>query len=196
MNDQELEKLEKKIEQSKQLSDIEFIGWAIFIAGMMFYLDIWLTSLHKQEPVRQGPVQQIPIIKHTDREKAVLCKAWDDCNEMSRALVYESRGEGREGMKAVAFVIQNRVEHKNWPNSVVEVIYQPKQFSFLQDYRKQKTPTEKDWTTARAVAYNVLLDKVEDITDGATHYTEKSIQRSWMSKLEMVGVIGNHKFMK
>lgn len=195
MQDEELLGLEKKIESSKRMSSIEFIGWAIFIAGMLFYLDIWLSGIYK-ERVNNRAASEFPVVVHTDADKAVLCKAWKTCEEMSKALVYEARGEGRRGMKAVAFVIQNRAEHNKWPNTVVEVIHQPKQFSFLADWKKQRTPSEKDWTTARAVAYNVLHNKVEDITGGATHYTEKSIQRSWMKNLEMVGVIGNHKFFR
>jgi len=192
VQDEELLELEKKIEASKRMSSIEFIGWAIFIAGMLFYLDIWLSGIYKERVA----ASEFPIVVHTDADKAVLCKAWKTCEEMSKALVYEARGEGRTGMKAVAFVIQNRTEHNKWPNTVVEVIHQPKQFSFLADWRKQRTPSEKDWTTARAVAYNVLHKRVEDTTGGATHYTEKSIQRSWMKNLEYVTTINNHKFFR
>lgn len=174
------------------MSGLEAVCWSVLVGGLLFFLDVWLTSLYKEN----APVKQIPVVEHTDEEKAILCKAWKTCEEMSKALVYESRGEGREGMKAVAFVIQNRVEHKRWPNTVKDVIHQPKQFSFLSDWHKQRTPTQKDWTTARAVAYSVLHKKVEDITGGATHYTEKTIQRSWMKNLELVGVIGRHKFMR
>lgn len=195
MQDEEIQELEKKIEALKRMSNIEIIGWAIVIAGVLFYLDIWLSGIYN-ERANNRVSSELPVIVHTDADKAILCKAWKECEEMSRALVYEARGEGREGMKAVAFVIQNRAEHDKWPNTVAEVIHQPKQFSFLSDWDKQRTPSQKDWTTARAVAYNVLHKRVEDITGGATHYTEKSVQRSWMKNLELVGVIGRHKFFK
>ena len=116
--------------------------------------------------------------------------------KLAGAVVWESRSEPLEGRRLVAQVIMNRVHHKNWTNTVEEVIHQRKQFSYLQDKHKQRTPTQKDWTEARATAYNVLHGLVPDESQGATHYTEKSVNRSWMENLEYVTTVNNHKFYR
>ena len=116
--------------------------------------------------------------------------------KLSEAVVWESRSEPVEGRRLVAQVILNRVHHKSWPNTVEEVIHQPKQFSYLMDMHLQRTPTQKDWTEARATAYNVLHGLIPDESQGATHYTEKSVNRSWMKNLKYIATIGQHKFFK
>ena len=174
------------------MSGLEAVCWSVLVGGLLFFLDVWLTSLYKEN----APVKQIPVVEHTPREKAILCTGYPTCMKLSEAIVWESRSEPVEGRRLVAQVILNRVHHKSWPNTVEEVIHQPKQFSYLMDMHLQRTPTQKDWTEARATAYNVLHELVPDKSQGATHYTEKGVQRSWMKNLEMVGVIGNHKFMK
>ena len=83
MQDEELLELEKKIEASKRMSSIEFIGWAIFVAGMLFYFDIWLSGIYK-ERVNNRVASEFPIVVHTDADKAVLCKAWKTCEGMRR----------------------------------------------------------------------------------------------------------------
>lgn len=80
MQDEELLELEKKIEVSKRMSGVEFIGWVVFIAGMLFYLDIWLSGIYK-EMVHSRVASEFPIVVHTDADKAILCKAWKTCNE-------------------------------------------------------------------------------------------------------------------
>lgn len=176
----------------ERMSDLEFVGWSVVVAGILFFLDIWLSDLFFSKKHEEP----IPIVQHTDGQKEILCLAWKDCEHLAQAVVYESRGEGRIGMKAVAYVIVNRKEHKYWPNTIQDVIHQPHQFSFLKDWNRQKSPTKDDWTLGRAVSYNVLKGIVDDPTNGATHYTEKGISRKWMSGLEYVTTIQNHKFFK
>lgn len=174
------------------MSGLEAVCWSVLVGGLLFFLDVWLTSLYKEN----APVKQVPVVEHTPREKAILCTGYPTCMKLSEAIVWESRSEPVEGRRLVAQVILNRVHHKNWPNTVEEVIHQPKQFSYLMDMHLQRTPTKEDWQNARTTAWNVLHGLVPDESQGATHYTEKTIQRSWMKNLELVGVVGRHKFMK
>jgi len=48
---------------------------------------------------------------------------------LARTLWGEARGEGIDGMRAVAHVILNRVADARWPGTVAEVCLQPSQFS-------------------------------------------------------------------
>ena len=47
-----------------------------------------------------------------------------DLECLTQAVYYEARGEGRDGMKAVAQVVLNRVRHRAFPNSVCSVVFQ------------------------------------------------------------------------
>ncbi len=46
---------------------------------------------------------------------------------------HESRGEPDLGMIAVAQVVQNRIKSTRFPDTVCEVVYQDKQFSWVND---------------------------------------------------------------
>ena len=46
---------------------------------------------------------------------------------------FESQGEPDLGMVAVSQVVINRVKDKRWPNTVCEVVWQNKQFSWTHD---------------------------------------------------------------
>lgn len=96
------------------MSSLEFICLSIFLGGMLFYLDIWLSSMVK-EPPKQVPTKET---KHTREEKAILCTGGGACNKMAELIVYEARSEPLEGKRLVVQVVMNRVEHKSWPDSI------------------------------------------------------------------------------
>ena len=52
---------------------------------------------------------------------------------LARTLYGEARGEGPEGMEAVANSIRNRVHNTNYPPNYTGVIRQPKQYSIWND---------------------------------------------------------------
>lgn len=129
-------------------------------------------------------------------QKAGWCENNKQCQSMAEAIVYEARGEPEEGKYAVAHVIQNRVEAERWPDTVRQVIHQYKQFSYLRDKHRQKTPTRKDWTIAYGVAYDVLNDLVVSPVADATHYHTTKVRPSWARELEVVAKIDNHIFYR
>jgi len=119
----------------------------------------------------------------------------------------EARGEGTEGMKAVANVIRNRDNSLN--KSPKDVVLQKKQFSiwndtttdnFLNKINKSTLKNPKDgsaWETAQNLVKNYVKIKGPDNTKGAQFYHTISIKPSWnYSKLKYTTTIGNHKFYK
>jgi len=119
----------------------------------------------------------------------------------------EARGEGSEGMKAVANVIRNRAD--SLKKSPKDVVLQKKQFSiwndtttdnFLNKIKKSilKNPTDGSaWETAQNLVKNYVKKKGTDNTKGAEFYHTTSIKPSWdYSKLKYTTTIGNHKFYK
>lgn len=63
---------------------------------------------------------------------------------------YESRGESVRGQRAVASVIMNRVRSGRFADTACEVLFQPKQFSFLNG-GKVLAPKGASWTLAKDI---------------------------------------------
>lgn len=142
-------------------------------------------------------VDRLPYIPGVPLDHKVRwCQMRDSCLKLSEAVVYEARGETDAGKYSVAWVIMNRVTAKGWRDTVVGVITQRSQFSYLRDMHKQARPSEKDWTTARIVAYDVLNKKVESPVKDSTHYHTTAVKPGWAKRLEVVATLGNHIFYR
>jgi spore germination cell wall hydrolase CwlJ-like protein len=127
---------------------------------------------------------------------------------LARTLWGEARGEGPQGMEAVASVILNRVkvaESKGkywWGNDIISVCQKPYQFSCWNrsdaNYRQLQAVTEKDihYATALRVARRAVVGTLPDTTGGATHYHAKSILPDWAAGQKPTVTIRNHIFYK
>lgn len=129
--------------------------------------------------------------------------ASDPVDVLARTLWGEARGEGREGMHAVANVIMNRVKHpKRWHNDVVGVCQAPKQFSCWNksDPNRAKllavTAYDPQFRIALEIAQAAVDGELEDITKGADHYHTHAVSPSWSRGQEPVAMIGNHRFFR
>lgn len=141
----------------------------------------------------------IPMSEPVEDERLSVnaCKSNPECRKLSEALVYEARSESIEGQIAVASVILNRVEHpKRWPNTVIGVIEDRHQFSYLQDYKRQRSPTQDDWKKAYIVAFKVMNGIWERNTKADHYLNPKAVSRmpTWTRKYQKVAVIDNHHF--
>jgi spore germination cell wall hydrolase CwlJ-like protein len=170
------------------MSALEYISSCTAIAGIAFIFTLWEPVSADTQPT--VPAQMKPLTKS---EKQILCNAWEDCKLLTELIVYEARSEPLEGKRLVAKTVLNRVEHKSWPDTIKGVIYEPKQFSYIEDMHKQRTPTDGDWLEASSVAFNILHGYI-DVESTATFYHERSIKPFWTKHKEMVADVGNHKF--
>lgn len=98
-------------------------------------------------------------------------------NTWSLCLWREARGEGHEGMRAVAWVIQNR--SKAWAKSIFEILTAPNQFTSMVEQKLEDGswgftfPPDADpqWEDARQIVGNLITGRdTEDPTDGALYY--------------------------
>jgi spore germination cell wall hydrolase CwlJ-like protein len=158
------------------------------IASILYVAMVWQPTSVTTQP--STPTQMEPLTKS---EKQILCNAWEDCKLLTELVVYEARSEPLEGKRLVAKTVLNRVEHKSWPDTIKGVIYEPKQFSYIEDMHKQRTPTDGDWLEASSVALDVLHGYI-DVESTATFYHERRIKPFWADHKEMVADVGNHKF--
>lgn len=123
-----------------------------------------------------------------------------DC--LTQAVYYEARGEGRDGMKAVAQVVLNRVRHPAFPKSVCGVVFQGAarstgcQFSFTCSGAMRGRVNQAAWDRARAVASGALSGSVFAAVGSATHFHTTNVSPGWRGSLIQVSQIGSHLFYR
>lgn len=108
------------------------------------------------------------------------------------------------GQEAVAWVTLNRVESKQFPDTVCDVVKQPKQFSWYNGIMSLATIKNsiielRAWNKTKKLAAKVINDFVAgrpDPTHGALFYHNKDVSPSWAAPENVTAVIGDHTFYK
>ncbi len=110
---------------------------------------------------------------------------------LAKIIHAEARGEEFEGKIAVGAVVLNRVEDEGFPNTIEDVILQPKQFSSVADGQFSLEPDESCYNAA----YYCILG--EDPTNGCVFFYNPDIATAgWSFKRETAIVIGRHRFTR
>lgn len=110
---------------------------------------------------------------------------------LARIVHSEAMGEPFSGMVAVAAVVFNRVDSKQFPNTVSGVIYQPYQFE----------PVLNGWVNkaAGADAYRAVdaaLSGQDPSFGSLFFYNPVKAPHKWLGAKPVIVRIGNHVFMK
>jgi spore germination cell wall hydrolase CwlJ-like protein len=113
---------------------------------------------------------------------------------MFKNIYHEARGEGVAGMQAVAAVTLNRAAQTG--ESVCDVVYARKQFSWTNTTKGRNKPIEGDTSVLYIVVAQAMSGAMQDITGGATHYHTKHVNPVWRKALNKVAVINNHIFYR
>lgn len=147
-------------------------------------------AVHKEEPVKN-------IEKSPYNSKDLDC--------LTKNIFFEANTQSKRGKIAVGYVVINRKNEDNYPNSVCSIIYQKTRdkktgktvamFSWTKNKNSYKIP-HQEWQESRAIAECVLTRKCPDYSKGATHFHNTSVAPSWSRKLKFVGRIDNHKYYK
>jgi spore germination cell wall hydrolase CwlJ-like protein len=125
-----------------------------------------------------------------------------DLECLTQAVYYEARGEGRDGQRAVAQVVLNRVRHPAFPKSVCGVVFQGAgrrtgcQFSFTCDGSMRARVNRGAWNRAREVASNALSGAVYSTVGNATHFHTTAVSPVWRNSLVRVSQVGQHLFYR
>lgn len=125
----------------------------------------------------------------------------DDLSVVARTIWGEARNQDREGMQAVASVIQNRAHIGGWWGSMPrEVCLKPYQFSCWNrnDPNRAKllsvSETDPQYQIAKSLARSVLTGTLSDNTNSADSYMVKGTNAFWARNLKPVASIGDHDF--
>lgn len=106
-----------------------------------------------------------------------------DC--VADTVYYEARGEGEEGMRAVAHVIYNRAEKEGVSPCII--VNRPAQFA-----TGPSRPGDYFWQQALRIAQN----PGPDLTNGATHFHNLTVRPYWIRSLIVTFRFGGHIFYK
>jgi spore germination cell wall hydrolase CwlJ-like protein len=121
---------------------------------------------------------------------------------LTEALYFEARGESDPGVRAVAEVILNRVDHPEYPGSVCGVVNQGTggryqcQFTYTCDGLSDAVREPAAWDRVGQVATLMLGGAPRDLTDGATHYHTRAVSPSWAQRFPQTAAIGSHLFYR
>jgi N-acetylmuramoyl-L-alanine amidase len=108
-------------------------------------------------------------------------------------IYHEARGEGPEGMMAVGQVTINRVADDRWPDTVCEVVYQPRQFSWTDD--APPVTEQAAWEQAQAIAAEMLNGTADTILGpDAVYFHAAGTTPYWSDDVHLIGRIGDHIF--
>ena len=164
-----------------------------------------LEQLRGGTPGRIDGLRQVnlgaPVAAQPFRLGGAL-EASRDLDCLTQAAYYEARGEGRDGMRAVAQVVLNRVRHPAFPKSVCGVVFQGAgrrtgcQFSFTCDGSMRGRVNRAAWDRARSVASAALSGSVYSAVGNATHFHTTGVSPQWRNSLIRVSQVGDHLFYR
>jgi len=127
------------------------------------------------------------------RDKEIRCLALN--------LFHESRDQGTEGWLAVAFVTINRVIDDRFPDTICEVVWEPKQFSWTHDGLSNKPdlskyPDRKSWEYILEFSRGFYdnYEYIDDPTQGSLYYHSTDVEPFWRDSFEIAAEIGEHIF--
>ena len=120
---------------------------------------------------------------------------------LQQNIFFEARNQSTLGQVAVAWVTLNRMESSRYPDTICDVVWQHKQFSWTHDGKKD-TPSDnvleqKAWEKARTVAEVVLIDWARGLNSPvgeATMYHADYVNPYWSASYERVARVDSHIF--
>ena len=118
---------------------------------------------------------------------------WADVECLAKNIYHEARGEGLAGKIAVAQVTINRVESRQFQNTICGVVYAPSQFSWTLDKRK-RVRDQKSWQASVSIARAVLTQAVRLPDFPALYFHTPQVNPKWNRNKTVVARIGNHIF--
>ena len=114
-------------------------------------------------------------------------------------MFFEARHESVQGQIAVADVTLTRVADSRYPDTVCDVVWDKKQFSWTHD-GVHDDPTrmsyldQRAWESISKLAVDILDNPDNLLGLPSTHYHSVAVSPFWASHYEKDGQLGNHIF--
>jgi N-acetylmuramoyl-L-alanine amidase len=129
---------------------------------------------------------QMVSIKDEDNSQTI---SNEEKKLLARLVHAEAKGEPYVGKVAVAEVVLNRVEHKQFPDTIEEVIFERNAFEPVQNNSIHETADNEAFKAVQ----EALSDQGND--DGSLFfYNPDTATSDWIRTREVIKTVGNHAF--
>lgn len=153
-----------------------------------------LEVLEVSAPSTAGTITMTGAEPEPTQASMIGSRDWsgEESEILLKIAMAEAEGESVEGKALVMLVVLNRVWSEDFPGTIEDVVFQPRQFSPVQEGGRYYT-TEPDRECYKALE---LVMQGWDESGGALYF-ESCDKDSWHSEnLEFLYQYGNHKFYR
>jgi spore germination cell wall hydrolase CwlJ-like protein len=160
----------------------------IVFVFILLVLPISIIEYHETEKKVVNEIISTERTLRLEFEKQVTC--------LAKNIFYEAGSESYEGKLAVATVTMNRVNHRQFPNTVCGVVYQsnPRGCQFSWTCGPKAKFNENSYQQAHEIAEQVLTKHIRlNKLKKAIYFHNTSIEPNW-DFAEPIQQIGNHIF--
>ncbi|QYU69476.1 cell wall hydrolase [Leptolyngbya sp. 15MV] len=116
---------------------------------------------------------------------------------LAGAVYFEARGEPLAGQLAVAQVVINRTQSRQFPASYCGVVHQPRQFSYV---RNGRTPhirrASPAWQSAKAIARIAHEGLWDSQAPDALYFHANYVRPGWSRQKQALATIDTHIFYR
>lgn len=140
-------------------------------------------------------------IKDVQAKQAVNSISEKEFYCLQQNVYFEARNQSELGQRAVAWVTLNRMTHKRYPNTICEVVFQRKQFSWTHDGKKDEPGKnileQRAWQKAGEIADSVLdkwYNNAKSPVENAIMFHAHYVKPSWRKQYDRVAQIDDHIF--
>ena len=155
------------------------------IISMMVSLATAVVYQHFELQKAQASVEGTELTQRL-RQTEEMC--------LAKNIYYEAGTENHQGKVAVAQVTINRVRSGFWGDTVCEVVYAKKQFSWT-NRRFHRNPSGKHWEESKAVAKNTLYGNARlPAMNTALFYHSTHVNPDWVDPTHKITQVGHHIF--
>lgn len=115
---------------------------------------------------------------------------------LAKNVYFEARGEPIEGQEYVAHVTLNRVLSDKFPNTICEVVWQKRQFSWTHDGLSDVPKNLEKYQTALKISLDTIISRFYDGVHNKEilYFHAKYVRPHWSKAFTVVKTIGNHIF--
>ncbi|TMM48214.1 cell wall hydrolase [Qipengyuania marisflavi] len=149
------------------------------------------------EPESAPPIPHAETLAKLVKSTATPATLSEEMQCLAGAIYFESRGEPLAGQLAVARVIINRAEARQFPSSYCGVVYQRSQFSFVKNGRMPRIKTgSAAWRKAKAIARIAHENAWDSAAQDSLYFHAKYVKPSWSRRKTARATINTHVFYK
>jgi spore germination cell wall hydrolase CwlJ-like protein len=139
--------------------------------------------------------------KEVDAAERVMQIAAEELLCLQQNIYFEAGNQGDLGKRAVAWVTLNRMDDSKYPNTICEVVWQHKQFSWTLEEKEgvdTENPIErKAWSVSGEIAKSVLFNYhigIHSPVGGSIMFHADYVTPYWADSYKKVVTIYDHIF--